>query len=125
MLEQIVRCDELHAKKVFAETVVVRHPHGDGDISLIGMKDGAGLWINRNGASIALFNLANGQLGVGIYPSNYKGGGTPICLAVDDDGAGFIQFVDKDGRIRVLRAEDVPLSSDVPAMVCAPKGGTP
>jgi hypothetical protein len=89
--------------------------HGDGRTITItkGYQDGAdntaGIWIGtgRDRNMVAIFSTPD-QIGIGIYE---KGANGPcgICLHLDNDGAGVIQFADNDGRYVSLGLDDVKM----------------
>lgn len=78
-----------------------------GPILITSRGDEAGIWIGtgQDRAMIAIFSTPT-QTGVGIYEKGIKGP-CGICLYLDQEGAGCIQFADDDGRFVSLGLDDV------------------
>ncbi len=96
------------------ESINVRMGKDGPNVAIVGMEGGAGIWIDAGDKApmLALFNMTGPykQAGIGIYGPDPGRGACAICLAVDDKGAGFIQFSDgkrDDLRVAMLTLDDV------------------
>ena len=95
------------------ESVTIRKPGSKFSMHLLGFETGVGLWMEcegEKGPMVAVYNQAD-QMCIGVYPREEgkvsKNNGIACGLCVDNDGVGYIQMVDKEGKARNFTTEDV------------------
>lgn len=71
-------------------------------------KESAGIWIDRGPSKsmIAIFSVP-GQVGIGVYGPDAIQGPCDVCLYVDEQGSGTIQFSNAKGELQSLGFDEV------------------
>lgn len=83
-----------------ANCIMVQHPGSSHKISMLGSKDGAGIWLDGNKATVSIYG-SDEQTYIGIYDKRRGVAGSPaFALHVGTDGEPLLQVRDASGKTR-------------------------
>ena len=100
--------EELQAKRVEAEEIILKSPNGNYKITLKADDTIGGIWVEHNNVAISIY-ATDKQVAMGIYGKLDRANAEmSIALSTDKDGNPHVQLVNDKGAVKVLSFEDFP-----------------